>query len=275
MKCKRIEEVAVDYLSGAMLPGAAAELETHLSECATCREAMATAREMWQRLGQIPAEAPSPALRERVDAIIEAYRQGLAEQAPARATRSPWSSWWQAWTQWHPAWRLAAQTAAVACAFVAGSIWQPKSIAQLHPNQAVAELSREVDNLRQLVTLTLLQQPSATERLEGVSYSHNVPAQNEKVLAALLQALESDPNVNVRIAAVDALRQYSSSSLARQGMVKSLAQESSPLVQSELIELLVQWQEKGSIPVLQKIKQNQNSDPTIVRQAEEGLRRLI
>jgi HEAT repeat protein len=106
------------------------------------------------------------------------------------------------------------------------------------------------------VTLTLLEQPSASERLQGVSWSYRVPSQDEKVLSALLQALKSDPNVNVRVAVVDALRPFAGEAMVKNGLLQSLAKETDPLVQIELINLMVNLGEKASIPVLEKMMRN-------------------
>ena len=56
--------------------------------------------------------------------------------------------------------------------------------------------------MRQLVTLSLLQQQSAGDRLQGVNWSYRVEQPDTAVLAALLTTVNHDPNVNVRLAAV-------------------------------------------------------------------------
>jgi hypothetical protein len=270
MKCHRTEELTADYLAGHLEAAAAAELQAHARECAACRESLQTAREMWTRLGALPECQPSPALRLRVQDIIEAYRQGMSRSPTSAARTSGLVEWLAGWWPRRPAF----QFALVALAFASGIMAQAWRNPDARPEAAVANLREEVNNLRQLVTVTLLQQPSASERLEGVSYSYRVNPQDEKVLAALLQALESDPNVNVRVATVDALRQFAPSVAVRTGLLRSLAKESSPLVQLELIDLLVQLREKETIPILEKIRKDTDFDPAVREQAEKGLRQL-
>jgi HEAT repeat protein len=153
---------------------------------------------------------------------------------------------------------------------VVAPLWNLKASHSL----AIVELRDEVARLRQMVTLTLLEQPSANERLEGVSYSTQLEAKDEKVLTALLQALGSDPNVNVRVAAVGALRRYADSTAVRKGLLQSLAKEDSPLVQMELIDLMVSLREKDSIPVLEQILHKADLNPTVRQQAERGLQQI-
>ena len=59
--------------------------------------------------------------------------------------------------------------------------------------------------MRRTVALSMLDRPSATERLEGISWSAGLDNPGEKTIVALVNKLNGDPNVNVRLAAVDAL----------------------------------------------------------------------
>ena len=60
--------------------------------------------------------------------------------------------------------------------------------------------------MRQMVALSLMQEQSASERLRGVSWAMPRAVDDTEVLSALLTTVNQDPNVNVRLAAVDALR---------------------------------------------------------------------
>ena len=270
MKCTEVEELTADYLGGNLGEPAVAELKLHLAECPRCGASMQTAREMWHRLGALPEGQPSPALRLRVDAIIEAYRQGMERAEMDPAPRPGWMEWLSGFWPRRPAF----QFALVAVAFMAGSVVVPLWNLKTSHSAAIVELRDEVAKLRQMVTLTLLEQPSANERLEGVSYSTQLESKDDTVLTALLRALGSDPNVNVRVAAVGALRRYADSTTVRKGLLQSLAKEDSPLVQMELIDLMVSLREKDSIPVLEKILHKTDLNPTVRQQAERGLQQI-
>jgi len=73
--------------------------------------------------------------------------------------------------------------------------------------------------MKQMVMLSLLKQQSASERLRGVNWSYQIEQPDEQVLSALLRALDSDPNVNVRLAAVDALQQFARRALVKKGLL--------------------------------------------------------
>ena len=69
----------------------------------------------------------------------------------------------------------------------------------------VATLKQEVDDMRRTVAVSLLKQASPSERLMGVSWSSRIDRPGDEIIAALLETLDHDSNVNVRLAAVDAL----------------------------------------------------------------------
>ena len=69
---------------------------------------------------------------------------------------------------------------------------------------ALAQLQQDLRNTQQILALSLLDNPSASERLRGVSVSSR-SLDNERILAALLDALHFDDSENVRLAALEAL----------------------------------------------------------------------
>ena len=76
--------------------------------------------------------------------------------------------------------------------------------------------------MRQMLMLSLMQQQSATERLRGVSGSVQIDQPGAEIVRALLETLMHDPNVNVRLACVDALRRFSEQDVVRRGTVQAL-----------------------------------------------------
>ena len=64
-----------------------------------------------------------------------------------------------------------------------------------------------------MFALSLLQQQSASDRLRGVSYSYQMDKGDVQIREALLETLNSDSSVDVRLAAVDALRRMAAQHL--------------------------------------------------------------
>jgi len=93
------------------------------------------------------------------------------------------------------------------------------------------EMRQELGAMRQMVALSMLQQGSASQRLEGVSWSTRLPEPDPKVLSALFHTLRFDSNVDVRLAALDALGRYAGRPEIRSELVDVLPNQQSPLVQ--------------------------------------------
>jgi HEAT repeat protein len=88
-------------------------------------------------------------------------------------------------------------------------------------------------------------------------------------------ALNYDSNVDVRLAAIDALSRFAADPDVRSGLVKSLPIQKSPLVQISLIDLLVQLQERQSIEVLKRIADDAGQNQQVCQRAERGVQKLI
>lgn len=278
MNCECAKELFVDNLAGALDENVRAEFDSHLADCASCREETRSLLAMWTKLSSLPEAEPSHALDTRFHAMLEAYRQGMkqAERGPStRATLADWIG--RLWPR-----QPALQFAAAVVLFAAGLLLGPSFTKREKNNvtdggandRALALLREEISSMRQLVTLALLKQPSASERLRGVNWSHQVEQPDREVLGALLRTLDSDPNVNVRLAAVDALQQFANDAVVRTGLLRSLGEQKSPLVQIELINLMVELKEKESVPVLKQLLEKQELNSDVRERAEWGLQKL-
>jgi HEAT repeat protein/putative zinc finger protein len=247
MRCDQIREQLVDYLAG--LEGEArAAVEEHVRNCAWCQEDVA----MWNRLGSLSEERPSPVLRDRVGAMLAAFEEGRAEVKrpviPARVAP--------------PVWAVASLLVGV----LVGHL--------LRGNGEMVELRQEMRAMRQTVAVSLLQQSSASERLRGVNASFRLERPEPEVVSALVRTLKGDSSVDVRLAAIDALRRVGQDPSARQGMVEALPQQDSPLVQLALIDLLVDVRERRAAEPLGRLRQDAGTDAAVRQRAEWGLRQL-
>ncbi len=119
--------------------------------------------------------------------------------------------------------------------------------------------------MRQLLTLSLLQQQSASERLKGVASTSQIDQPGTEVVAALLDTLMHDSNVNVRLASIDALRRFADREAVRHGAVDAVPRQTSPLVQIALIDFLAEVAGRESAVTLRSLAQ----DPMLDRSVRE------
>lgn len=129
------------------------------------------------------------------------------------------------------------------------------------------QLISELQNTRETLLLTLLEQPSATDRLKAVNLTDELASPDKQVIKALLATLNNDENVNVRLAAIEALFRYSNLPEVRKGLIDAIPNQDSPMVLLTLSKAMVLLQEKDSV---EKLKQAVNSN-----QLEENAKNKI
>ncbi len=275
MNCERAMELIADSLAGSLEEAARADLDAHLEVCAACRDEQRNLGDLWARLARLPEAELGPEADDRFRAMLEAYRAGLAgteeesglRPALADRIRGLWPGW--------PAWQFAIVLVLFASGVLLGWGLRPRGHeASAVSGAEVAMLRQEVLNLKEQMALALLEQKSVSERLRGVEWTTRLEQPGDEILGALLRALEADPNVNVRLAAVEALGPYARQAGVRRALLSSLSRQPSPLVQVELIHLLVEMDEKESVPVLRSLMERGDTDATVRERARWGLAQL-
>jgi HEAT repeat protein len=124
------------------------------------------------------------------------------------------------------------------------------------------------------VSLSLMQQQSASDRLKGVSWTGQLDRPSGEVVAALLDALMHDPNVNVRLATIDALERFASREDVRRAAIEAVDRQMSPLVQIALIDFLVKTNERQSAPTLRRLAEDPQVNGAVRARATWGLQQL-
>ena len=137
--------------------------------------------------------------------------------------------------------------------------------------QQIETLSHEISELKEMMMLSMLEKESATDRLKAVNLTQGMDQASIKVTSALLQTLNNDENVNVRLAALDALKPFTKDSQIREALIRSIANQKSPLVQVAMAELMVALQEKAAVGELQKLLKDSETPSDIKEKIKESI----
>jgi HEAT repeat protein len=143
------------------------------------------------------------------------------------------------------------------------------------PNKQIETLSQQVSDLQEMMMLSLLEKESATDRLKAVNLTQEMGEASLKVTNALIKTLNSDENVNVRLAALDALRAYARNGEVRAALIRSIAQQRSPLVQISMAELMADLQEKSAVKEFDKIVSSNKTPAEVKKKIKESIKVLI
>ncbi len=102
----------------------------------------------------------------------------------------------------------------------------------------------------------MMQQSSPVERIKAVNMVGDFDKADNQIIESLIGVLNNDSNSNVRLLALDALIRYSSVPEVREGLIASIGNQTSPLVQLRLAEIMLALNEKRAVPEFQKVLQN-------------------
>jgi len=267
MQCDDLGPEMLEYLAGTLPDDRLAEIRAHLAQCQACRDEVDATAELWHELGAASAPRPESArMRARFDAALQGYIDGQAESrvVSLAAVRRP-AAQWQPWLQ---------LCGAAALLIIGVGLGRFVTVPPAQSNPEIALLREELRDTRQMVTLSLLQQQSASERLKGVTTSSQLEQPGTEVVSALLDTLKRDPNVNVRLASVDALRRFSGREAVRKGVVEALPQQESPLVQIAMVDFILEAAGPDAKGVLQRLAEDMMLNQAVRARAERGLKQV-
>ncbi len=228
-------------------------------------------QELWDALGKIKTPTPSKEMKTRFHAMLDTYKNeqeaknesGLLNGATSRVfdqikaffTPKPAFNW---------AYSLAlAMVFGVVGYFVgkpAGGVPQSQQVAN---QDKVEKLSSEVQEMKQMMMLSMLENPEATERMKAVGYTQELQTVDNQVVEALLTTLNLDPDDNVRLVTLEALLELAKNPKVREGLVLSLSKQDSPMVQVALADAMVKMQEKRSIKQFKQMLNDSNLNKSV------------
>ena len=272
MNCKDYREHFLLMLTDNLDQEQRNEIERHLESCADCRAEFEAARKVWELMGEIPQPESSTAMHAGFYALLSNYKEELI------ARRNPVTEWINMLREYwslkaRP--RMAFSLLLVILSLGAGYLLHRPGETTNSYNRQIETLSSQISEMKQVMMLSLLQDPSASQRIQAVSYTDDIKNVDTKVINALFKTLNEDPNVNVRLATLEALAKLSGDSRVREGLVRSINSQESPIMQSAIADIMVQLQEKSSVQPLQKLLSKKDLNQMVKIKIENSIQKLI
>jgi hypothetical protein len=279
MNCQHIQDSFADYQDGSLPADEAAQLRAHLASCPVCQREWSALQEITRKLDTLSdAPEPSPRLREQFYAMLDTHQREADAPSPFALARGRIDRLFAALLPARPAQQFAFAIALLIGGLFAGGhfIAQPAVLppADDSARAELAALRAQVNSMGQLVTYSLLQQQSTSDRLRTVLATMDLKSPDRKVLTDLVGSLAFDPSINVRLSAVEALTPHADDSLVRAGVLSALPRETAPLVQVAMIELLATARDQSAKPVFEKLSRDEALDRNVRDAARRALAAL-
>ena len=269
--CKQIINNIPDFLAGNLDQFKQKQIQQHLNECPACKAEVESLTVIWKKMDAIPEEKPDQALKIRFENMLEVYKQGKKEAKQPFSFKDSFFSIFETWRLKQPAFQFAGSAIFLIIGLTVGYFLHPV----ISNGNNVTQLREEITNMQQVISLTLLKQESASDRLQGVMYGSKIAGGSSDVLAELINTLNNDPNINVRLAAVNALYLYRNSPQIKQGLINSLSVQESPLVQISLVDLLSEIKEEKALNALKELIKKNHLNPDVKKRAQSGINQLL
>lgn len=267
MEQEKFEIWMMEYLSDTMEDDKRKEFETFLQDNPEHQKQFEALNQTWNKI-DLSAPELSEAMDERFFDMLQLEIEKTAQQ------KSNSKSWMEtiAALLWKP--QMAYGILLLGMGLMGGYLMNSNGDGREIPTTVVSTPD-ETEEVREQLVLTLLDQPSANQRLQGINEVNKIGKIDQTVIKALLKTLNNDANVNVRLAAIESLTNYLDEPMVREGLVQSIVKQDSPIVQVTLANLMVALQEKESIEPFKTLMRTKELDKSVKQKLETSINSII
>ncbi len=244
------EEELIDYLADELPATQRRTVDAALENDPALRAELAELQALLKEVASQPDPTPSARADARFAAALEAALadpQQSETSSLARVRSLPRFSY-----------RTMAAAVAILAVFACG--WYLG-------NREERSLEKELAATRALM-LELMDNASPSTRIQATTVTLELTVADPVTIGQLGYLLRNDESANVRLAALDALRRFTGSEVARAELLAAMGESPPDVVRFELIETLVRCQEARVLPYLEAIIQS-DSLPQPVRDAAQ------
>ena len=258
MECNKIQSNLVDYIENNISEKEAETMKTHIETCNNCQLEMKEMQDFLSKVSDEKLEQPSENLRVNFEKMLQDEKQ--LQQTKVIKLKTNWKSYLQ----------IAATVLLVVSSFLVGRYQN----SQRHDIQ-VAQLENESLINKQNTILALMNNQSASKRIQGVQYVEEFTNLDAEIIEALVKRMLNDGNTNVRLTAVNALQGFISSEKVKDGFIQALETEKNPTIQITLIQSLVKIQAKKALKPMQELLEQEETQPFVKEEIKIALSNII
>lgn len=265
MNTDRLYYLLTEYIQGNLDRDLALELKAELQHRGENPDDPEGLRELSEKLEQMRIPDPSEQLKDNFYTLLS--REQKRQNSRVRFSISEMLNGFD-FARWLP--RLAYAMVFLLFGYIIGNSLLPIN----DYRQEMQTMADEIQQVRQVMMLSMIDEPMAAERIKAINTSQYLVQPDDKIIDALLNTLNSDPNENVRLAAVDALLNLSADQKVRKGLLESIPKQESPMMQITLADGMVALNEKEAVPQFQQLLENKPVNDMAKEKIEQAIQKL-
>lgn len=256
MNCNEIKIRMIDYIDdhNRLSNNEITTIENHLKSCVACKNEFNQLKEINSKLEQFNFIDETNELRESFLEKLENEKNKKKRKTITLKLN-----------------RTILNLAASVLLLVAGS-FLGYFVAQ---KGKVTKLENEILSIKHSYTSSVLNMQTSSIRLKAISFVEEGMSLNTELIQVLGNILNNDENVNVRLAAANALFKNNHNNEVNALLIESLKTQSEPLVQIALIEFLVKNHEKQAVQNLKILIEQDGTNSIVKQHANNGLSTLL
>lgn len=258
----------IDYLDGVLEGEALQAIESELASSPSLRQELEELKQVLVETQELPMEQPGVMQRSRFYDFLEKEIE--------KEKKSP-DIYFSRFRIKREEWMVAAAVALLLIGLGFGSLWHRNQMQQ----QQIEHLQAELQSAKQMMMLAMLQNASASDRLQALnrvqaSLHENVsPRVNQEILDALVHTMNYDENLNVQIKAAESLAEFSQDQSVITALIESLKLQESPEIQIILIDILTEVGAKEAALEFQNLLSGENTHEVVRQKAAYGIEILL
>lgn len=261
MENNHIVDLIPAYLDGHLSEEETKKFESHIEGCEDCKKETEEYKVFFEAMNREQNMKPSDNLRTNFERLLEEEKDNQVKVVSI--TSKPKNGIFQFL-------KVAASVALLISAFFLGKNAQKNEF-----QNEFAALEEQTVEIKQTAMISLLENQSASKRIQGVQYINDFINPDESIIMALADRMLNDENTNVRLSAMEALANFKNSEIVKEAFIQALKTENDPSIQIAIIQNLVEIQEKKAIGPMQDLLEQESTQPFIKDEITNAIPKII
>ena len=253
MKCEKVKINLPEYIDDKLTPEAEGKIDSHLQSCDSCRELHSELKSFLKFTDSFPEITPPEGMKEEFMDMVET-------ETNFNQRKTVYLSEWI---------KIAAVIIVALGTFIAGYFTGSGNI-------ETVQLQTELNSLKKEALLAGLKDYSGPQKIEAVYSLKTLGNADDTLVDALVYTMNSDKNINVRLAAINALSEMMDKNPAIENeLIQSLSLQENPLLQISLIQVLTESGVKEAKEKIESITNDENTNEQVREYAKDMIKTII